>query len=215
MPYRLNKGVYAVRCRHSHCPFHDRIDIEQNIMGVTEDDVRSEALKNARDKAVVKHDSIYGRHHGLENPEIHMISGSVQAVGINHSPSNHTPSPKGVVIREFGKGDVILRKGEAASTVCEVIQGYAYPARNKTHRYSVGDCFGAAALLPNHRRMTDVVAGSDRTSVAFYDLTDLRQTEPRDVSRLISHVMEDTLKVVNELGKTVDRLHKGKQKAAV
>jgi hypothetical protein len=213
MPYRLNKGVYAVRCRHPHCPFHDRIEVEQNIMGVTEDDVRSEAFKNARDKAVVKHDSIYGRHHGLENPEMHMISGSVQAVGGGRAASSY--APKGVRIKEYAKGDVILRKGEEATSVCKVLQGFAFPSLNKLHRYAVGDCFGASALLPNHRRMTDVIAGADRTTVAFYDLGGLHAAEPRDVSRLVSHVMEDTLQVVDELGKKVDRLSKGKQKTTV
>jgi hypothetical protein len=181
-------------------------------MGVTDEDVRSEAFKNARDKAVVKHDSIYGRHHGLENPDIHMISGSVQSVG--GSRVTHSAGPKGVRVKEYSKGQVILKKGEEATSVCKVLQGFAYPSQNKLHRYVVGDCFGASALLPNHHRMTDVLAGADRTTVAFYDLGGLRATEPADVSRLVSHVMEDTLTVVNELGKKVSRLSKEKRKTA-
>ena len=59
---------------------------------------------------------------------------------------------------------MILRKGEAASTVCEILEGSAYPLTNKTHRYAAGDCFGVAALVPNHTRLSDVVAQSDGTT---------------------------------------------------
>jgi hypothetical protein len=213
MPYRLVKGIYAVRCRHAQCPFHDQMKIDENIVGVTEEDVRAEAMKMARDQATVKHDSIYGRKHGLESPEIHMVSGSVQQLGPAPAPGEKTQ--KGVVVRRFGKGDVILRKGEAASTVCEVLEGSAYPLTNKAHRYGAGDCFGVAALVPNHTRLSDVLARVDGTTVAFYDLGDLRQNEPGRANRVVSRIMDDTLRVVDELGKAVSRLRsKGKHKLA-
>jgi hypothetical protein len=212
MPYRLIKGVYAVRCRHEHCPFHDQMKIEQNIAGVTEDDVRTEAMKMARDQATVKHDSIYGRKHGLEAPEIHMVSGMIQKLG--PADASGEGGTKGVDVRRFGKGEVILKKGEAARTVCEVLEGSAYPVTNKSHRYGPGDCFGVAALVPNHTRLSDVVAHTDGTTVAFYDLGDLRQNEPGRASRLVSRIMEDTLKVVDELGRAVSRLRKDKHKMA-
>ena len=212
MPYRLSKGIYAVRCRYPHCPFNDRLEVEPTIMGVTEEDVRSEAYKNARDKAMVKHDSIYGRRHGLDKPEIRMVSGSILHVGSDSAFG--AMATNAAVIKEYGRGDLILRKGEAATTVCEVLQGIAYPARNRQHRYTAGDCFGAAALLPNHGRLSDILAGSDRTVVAFHDLAALRRSEPRRANSLAARVMEDTLKVVDELGKTVHRLRRETQKLA-
>ncbi len=204
MPYRLNKGVYAVRCRYPGCPFNDRIEIEPTIMGVTESDVELEARKTARDAALVKHDSIYGRRHGLENPEVRRISGACVPVG---SPaSSSAVAPRGVEVRQYRRGEVILRKGDEATSVCEVLQGVAWPASNRVHRYSAGDCFGAAALLPNHNRMADVVAGTDQTMVAFYDLVELSQSDPKNASRLFSCVMEDTLRVIGELGRKTARL---------
>jgi hypothetical protein len=211
MPYRLVNGIYSVRCRHAQCPFHDQLKIEQNIFGVTEEDVRSEALKMARDLATVKHDSIYGRRHGLETPELRQVSGTIQKLG-PVTPEGR--SQRGVVVRRFGRGEVILKKGEAASTVCEILQGSAYPLENKSHRYRAGDCFGVSALVPERKRLSDVVAHSDGTTVAFYDLGELRQTEPRRAGRLVARLMDDTLRVVDELGKAVGRLRKGKHKMA-
>jgi hypothetical protein len=212
MPFRLIKGVFEVRCRHEHCPFNDHVKIEQEIMGVTEEDVRSEAQKMARDQASVKHDSIYGRSHSLVSPELRMSSGVIQKVGgVTHSgPEGEMPAEK----RRFKKGEVILRKGEAASTVCEILEGSAYPLANKSHRYELGDCFGVAALVPNQKRLSDVIAHSDDTLVAFYRLGDLRQAEPEKATRVVAQIMEDTLRVVDELGRTVDRLRKEKHRLA-
>ena len=212
MPYRLRKGVYAVRCRHPHCPFNDRFEIEENVMGWTESDVSTEALKMARDAAVVKHDSIHGRKHALENPEVRMVGGAVVATGITTAPAT-TPAPRGVDIRRYAKGDVIVKEGADATTVCEVLDGIAFAARNRTHRYAAGDCFGWAPSLPNHG-MSDVVAGRDNTSVAFYGLEDLRRSDPANASRLLARAMEDSLRQVGELGRTVQRLRREVQRAA-
>jgi hypothetical protein len=212
MPYRLKKGVYAVRCRHPHCPFNDRIEIVENIMGVTESDVRMEALKMARDTAVVKHDSIYGRKHALENPEVRMVGGTCIAVGITTPVPS--PAPRGVDIRRYAKGDIIVKEGTDATTVCEVLEGMAFPARNRTHRYSPGDCFGVAPFLPNHAGGSDVVAAQDRTSVAFYDLEHLRRSDPGSASTLLARAMEDSLRVIGELGRTVQRLRREVQRVS-
>jgi CRP-like cAMP-binding protein len=210
MPFRLNKGVYSVRCRYPGCPFNDQIEIEQNIMGVTEADVELEARKTARDAALVKHDSIYGRRHVLQNPEVRRVSGSCQPVGSTSSPA--AVAPRGVQIREFRKGEVILRKGDEATSVCEVLQGVAWPSHNRLHRYNTGDCFGVAALLPHHSRMADIVAGADSTMVAFYNLIEMSQSDPRNATRLFTGVMEDTLRVMDELEKTTRRLRKTAEK---
>ena len=149
MPYRLNKGVYAVRCRHPRCTFDAHLEIVDTIMGMTEADVGTEARKMARDMASVKHDSLHGRHHTLHKPEIRMVSGHIQLNGAGHALN--TPHPVDFYEREYMKGDVILKKGEGAAVVCEVLHGVAYPARNKDHKYALGDCFGVAALLPNRQ----------------------------------------------------------------
>ncbi len=78
MAFKLEKGVYAVRCHHPGCPFHADIKIEVNLMGETVKDVEDEAKKVARDKGGTMHDAVYGTTHKLENPEIHKSSGRIQ-----------------------------------------------------------------------------------------------------------------------------------------
>jgi hypothetical protein len=198
MPYRLNKGVFEVRCRHSGCPFNAQLEIKENLMGMTEPDVQTEAWKMAKDMAHIKHDSLHiGRQHPLENPDIRMISGTIQLTGAG--PVNVAPERTQMLVREFMKGDVILKKGETATAVCEVLKGAAYPVRNKHHRYKVGDCFGVAALLPKRSRMTDIVAGEDRTKIGFYLLADLNKKDPKKASHVLNRVIEDTLDVIGEL----------------
>ena len=68
MPYKLKNGVYAVKCRHPHCTFNVRFEIDQTIMGITEQDVDTEARRLARDMALTKHDAIHGTKHSLKNP---------------------------------------------------------------------------------------------------------------------------------------------------
>lgn len=197
MPYRLNKAVYSVRCRHPRCTFNAQLEIEDNIMGMTESDVETEARKVARDMAHVKHDSLHGRHHTLSNPEIHRASGTVQITGAG--PVLAAAEVPVSLVRDYQKGDVILKEGDEAPWVCEVVRGAAFPRRNRTHRYLVGDCFGVAALLPKHSRMTDIVAGVDKTRIAFYSLTELNKKDPRKANQVFTRVLEDTLQVIGEL----------------
>jgi len=157
----------------------------------------------AKDMAHIKHDSLHiGRQHPLENAEIRMVSGTVQLTGAG--PVYGAQERTEVLVREFMKGDVILKKGDTATAVCEVLKGAAYPVRNKHHRYKVGDCFGVAALVPKHARMTDVVAGEDRTKIGFYLLADLNKRDPKKASQLLNRVIEDTLDVIGELQETLE-----------
>jgi CRP-like cAMP-binding protein len=199
MPYRLHNGVYSVRCRHPHCPFNVQMKIDQNIMGMTESDVETEARKVARDMALVAHDAIRARQHSLHNPEIRRSSGSCQLIGV--TPSRTLQASGDFGMREYSRGDCILREGEKADFVCEVLSGTAYPETNKAHRYHPGDCFGAAALVPRQRRMTSVISGSDGTRVAFHNLATLTRNDPKKASAMFARVMEDTLKVIRELEK--------------
>jgi hypothetical protein len=202
MPYRLNKGIYSVRCRHPHCTFNAQLEIKENIMGMTESDVETEARKVARDMAQVKHDSLHGRHHSLVNPELRRASGTVQLTGAG--PVQAAPEPLASHVQEYQKGEVILKEGDEAPWVCEVVKGAAFPRRNRTHRYMVGDCFGVAALLPNHIRMTDVVAGVDKTRIAFHSLTELNKMDPKKANQVFTRLLQDTLQLIGELENQVE-----------
>jgi len=81
MAFRLKNGVFAVRCRRPGCPFNTQIKIETNLIGATEKDVESEAIKIARDMATTKHDAVYGTNHYLENPAIRKIGGNYEPFG--------------------------------------------------------------------------------------------------------------------------------------
>lgn len=212
MPYKLKNGIYAVRCRYPRCTFHSQFEIKQNIMGMTEQDVEIEAKRIARDMALIKHDAIHATRHTLRNPEIRKVSGSYELIG--PAPRNRGEGSYGasaredVFYKEYLRGEVILKKGDDATSVCEVVHGSAYPERNRVHRYCQGDCFGAAALLNKHRRTCNVVAGSDGTKVAFYNLIELSKNNPKKAREMFSAVMEDTFKVIQDLEKSIDRTQK-------
>jgi hypothetical protein len=212
MPYKLKNGIYAVRCRYPRCTFHSQFEIKQNIMGMTEQDVEIEAKRIARDMALIKHDSIHATRHTLRNPEIRKVSGSYELIGpasrSDSGGNNGTPAREDVYYKEYRRGEVILKKGDDATSVCEVVRGSAYPERNRGHRYRQGDCFGAAALLAKRRRTCDVVAGSDGTKIAFYNLIELSKTNPKKARDMFSAVMEDTFKVIQGLEKSIDRTQK-------
>ncbi len=78
MGFKLEKGVYNVRCHHPGCPFNADIKIEVNIMGVTARDVEEEAEKVARDKGSTMHDAVYGTSHKLEKPLVQKSSGRIR-----------------------------------------------------------------------------------------------------------------------------------------
>ena len=80
MGFKLDKGVYNVRCRHPGCPFHADVKIDLSIMGETAKDVEEEAKKVARDKGNTMHDAVYGTSHKLENPLVQKASGLIRAL---------------------------------------------------------------------------------------------------------------------------------------
>jgi CRP-like cAMP-binding protein len=107
-------------------------------------------------------------------------------------------------VREYKKGEVIIKEGDEAPCVCEVVRGEAFARRNRTHRYMAGDCFGVAALLPNHIRMTDVVAGADKTRIAFHSLIELNKMDPKKANQVFTRVLKDTLELIGELENHVE-----------
>jgi CRP-like cAMP-binding protein len=204
MAYKLKKGVFRIKCTYPNCNFDHEVSIKQNIMGLTEVDVESEAKKIARDIAKIKHDALYGRKHQLTKPNIRKCSGVYEAIGAKKSSMSHQNEATKYV--EYKKGDVILKKGDIASTICEIIQGSAYPDVNTSHVYNVGDSFGAAALLVNQSRTANVIAADDNTRVAFYNLKELSKKDPRKAKELYTEAMEDVFDVLSEMEELITRL---------
>jgi hypothetical protein len=211
MPYKLNGGVYSVRCRHPYCGFNVRFDIDQNIMGVSEGDVEYEARRLARDMAMTKHEAIYGMKHSLKHPEIRRVTGSFDLIG----PDHKVVEDNTVLYREFEKGESILRKGDDAATICEVVRGSAFPRQNKAHPYNRGGCFGAAALLAQQNRTADIIAGKDGTRIAFYDVIALSKKNPNKAKKLYTKVMKDVFTVISNLEHKISSLEKKLQREFV
>jgi hypothetical protein len=215
MPYKLKNGIYAVRCRYPRCTFNTQMEVDQNIAGMTQRDVEEEAKKLVRDMAMIKHDAIHGTHHTLRNPEIRKVSGAYELIGATPNSGTAYGENGAVKYQDYQKGDIILKKGEDATAVCEVISGYAYPLRNKSHRYKAGECFGAAALVAGQSRTADIVAGTDRTRVAFFNIIELSKQNPKKARYLFNQVMEDTFKVIQDLEVSIDKLEQHIEKEVV
>ncbi len=211
MPYKLNGGVYSVRCRHPYCGFNVRFNIDQNIMGVSEGDVEYEARRLARDMAMTKHEAIYGMKHSLKHPEIRRVTGSFDLIG----PDYKVVEENTVLYREFVKGESIFRKGDDAATICEVVRGSAFPRRNKSHLYKRGGCFGAAALLAHQNRTANIIAGKDGTRIAFYNVIALSKKNPNKARKLYTKVMEDIFTVIYNLEHKISSLEKKLQRELV
>ncbi len=206
MAYKLIKGDFRVKCKHPGCPFDHSVIVNQNIMGLTEDDVEVEAKKLAISVAKIKHDSIYGNKHVLENPIVRKISGIYEAVGAK--TSSIVNQPEAIKYREFKKDEHILSKGDLATTICEVVKGSAYVNKNKPHAYKPGDTFGVAALLINQVRTADVIASEDGTTVAFINLKELSKKDPKKAKFLYESAMEDVFDVIQEFEHLVCTLEK-------
>ena len=207
MAYKLTKGKYRVSCKHPGCTFDHEFTLTQTIMGMTEEDVESEAKKFARDMARVKHDAIHGAKHTLTNPTVRKISGVYEAVGAQSSVLKRQSDA--VRYQEYKKGDKILNKGDLATTVCEVVKGSASVDRANGRPNKTGESFGAAALLVNQ------VRPADGTMIAFYNLKELNKKDPRKAKELYSEAMEDMFSVIQTLESTVSDLETELEKAKI
>jgi hypothetical protein len=174
-------------------------------MAATEADVDSEAWKIARNMAFIRHDSIHGRKHPLSNPEMHKIGGRYDRLGPVEAPSAPAPAapaPQVVgasSVRRYRRGEKIIRKGESAITVCEVIRGAAYNEKRPELFYQPGATFGAAALFEHKSRLADIVAGQDETVIAFFNMRDLSKSNPAKARELYNAAMEDIFDVLTYL----------------
>jgi hypothetical protein len=206
MAFKLKKGVFRVACKHPGCPFDSDFEIPQNIMGVTEDDIESEAKKIAKDMAQIKHDALYGRKHHLTNSTIRKVTFALESIGAK--PSSIISQHEAVKQKEYKKGEIIIKKGDVASTICEVIKGKAHVDQNPNPNriYTIGNTFGAAALLVNQKRTADVIAAEDGTIIAFYNLKELSKKDAKKGKELYTNAMEDIFDVIMEMEQIIDKL---------
>jgi hypothetical protein len=204
MSFKLREVTFQVRCTEPGCSFNSEFTVKENIMAATEADVDAEAWKIARNMAVIRHDSILGRKHSMTNPELHKIGARYDRLG--PVTAGHTaPAAPGVpatgvsAIRHYGKGEKIIRKGDSAVTVCEVIRGSAYNEKRPELFYQPGTTFGAAALFQHKSRLADIVAGQDDTVIGFYNMRELTRTNPAKARELYNAAMEDVFDILTYL----------------
>ena len=200
MSYRLKEAVFKVRCREPCCPFFPEIVVKENIMGATEADIDSEAVKIARNMAYIKHDALYGRTHALASPEATKVTGSYVQLGTGPAAPVVAAAPVSTApTRTYKPGEAIIRKGESAVTVCEVVNGSAHNDKIPEMAYKTGSTFGAAAIFRHKNRLADIVAGPEGATIAFYNLRDLSRTNPAKARELYDEAMEDIFHVVEHL----------------
>jgi hypothetical protein len=202
MSFRLTQALYRVRCREPGCAFNSEFVVKENIMGATEADVDSEALKIARNLGFIKHDALYGRKHQLNNPEVNKVTASYERLGTGPAPAAAPAAPaaqQAAPTRSFRRGEVIIRKGESAVTVCEVIRGTAMNDKLPELVYKAGATFGSAAIFKQKKRMADIVAGEDGTTIAFYNIRELTRTNPAKARELYDEAMEDVFHILEYL----------------
>jgi len=207
MSFRLKDAVFKVRCREPGCPFNSDFSVKENIMGATEADVDSEAMKIARNMGFIKHDALYGRKHQLVNPEVVKVEARYDRIGTApYAPPSSPPAfgqqahqGPSVPTRTYRRGEVIIRRGESAATVCEVVRGTALNEKLPDLMYRAGSTFGAASIFKQKKRMVDIVAGEDGTTVAFFNLRELSKTNPAKARELYDQSMEDVFHILGYL----------------
>ena len=207
MSFRLKEAVFKVRCREPGCPFNNDFTVKENIMGATEADVDTEALKIARNMGFIKHDALYGRKHQLVNPEVYKIDSRYERIGTApYAPPSSPPafgaqavSTPSVPTRTYRRGEIIIRRGESAATVCEVIRGSALNEKLPDLAYKAGSTFGAASIFKQKKRMVDIVAGEDGTTIAFYNIRELTKSNPAKARALYDESMEDIFHILSYL----------------
>ena len=209
MSFRLKEAVFKVRCREPGCSFVSDFAVKENIMGATEADVDSEALKIARNLGFIKHDALLGRKHQLANPDVYKVSGSYEHIGPAPAApaapaaapgmASSAPPVGSAPVRTYRRGEIIVRKGDSATMVCEVLRGSAHNEKLPEILYRPGTTFGAAAIFKQKNRMADIVAGEDGTAIAFYNLRELSRSNPAKARALYDEAMEDVFHILGYL----------------
>ncbi len=200
MSFRLKEAVFRIRCREPGCPFNSEFVVKENLMGVTEADIDSEALKIAKNLGFIKHDAMYGRKHQLVNPEIFKVGSSYERIGglmaTEPTSSTNGDQERG---RVFRRGEVIIRKAEDAAIACEVLRGSAFNAGHPGLKYKPGSIFGTAALFNQRARPADVLASEDDTAIAFHNVKELTKSNPPRARELYDRALEDIFHILVHL----------------
>jgi hypothetical protein len=203
MSFKLKEAAYKVRCREPGCSFLSEFVVKENLMGVTEADVDSEATKIAKNLAYIKHDALHGRKHQLANPEIFKISSSYERIGGLTADSVFTPpaqsAPARPSGRSFSRGETILAKNEGSAIVCEVVRGSAHNAGHPDMRYRAGAIVGSAPIFHQKSRPTDIIAAEDNTVVAFHDVMELNRSNPARARELYDRALDDVFLLLRHL----------------
>lgn len=203
MSFRLKEATYKVRCREPGCTFTSEFSVKENLMGVTEADIDSEAIKIAKNLAFIKHDALLGRKHQLVNPDIFRISGSYERIGGLSASSVFTQpapgAPAQAPAHTFRRGDIIMRKQEDSALVCEVVRGSAQNAGHPGLRYRPGAMVGTATIFHQKSRPADIVAAEDNTAVIFHDVKELTRNNPGKARELYDLALEDIFHVLLHL----------------
>ncbi len=210
MSFRLKEAVYKIRCRAPGCNFISEFAVKENLMGVTEADIDSEAIKIAKNLAYIKHDALHGTKHELANPEIFKVAGSYERIGgltassVFGEPAAPAPArPSG---HSFSRGDLILAKSEGTALACEVVRGAAYNEGHPELRYRAGAIFGSAPIFHQRARPTNVVAAEDNTVIAFHEVQELTRSNPSRARELYDRAVDDIFLVLNHLQEKVRKL---------
>jgi len=202
MSFRLKEAVYKVRCREPGCTFFSEFAIKENLMGVTESDVDTEAIRIAKNMAFIKHDALLGRKHQLANPEVFKITGTYERIGGMTESSvfspNQSVTPKAAP-PAFQRGDVILKKQEDSALIIEVVHGSAENLGHPGLRYRPGAMAASAAVFHQRSRPADIVAAEDNTVVTFHDVKELTRTNPARARELFDRAMEDVFRLMMHL----------------
>jgi hypothetical protein len=207
MAYRLKRARFRVRCKKKGCSFSSTFTVTENLMCETVAELEIEARKTALNIATNKHDAIHGRFHQLTEPDIHKSSIEYERIGAV-KPGRRQAGDPGVELVEYQKDEIIFEKGEAATTICEVVKGCAYLEGNPDYMYEQGEIFGASALASEHARMESIVAGEDGATIAFYNLLEYGKANPARAKELYNAAMDDVFEIIHYYEETVLALEK-------
>ena len=213
MSYCLKKGIYEVKCKEENCPFEIRLEITNNITAITEKEVDLEVKKFVTEIAKLKHDELFKNKHSFNKKSVEKISAIYEAVDSRKSSIIIQSEP--IIYKEYKKGDIIIGKDDVFYSVCEVVKGSAFQDKNKNKIYDVGDNFGASELIINQNRIVSIIAGEDKTTIAFYNLKELSKKDPGKAKELYKKSMEDFFEIIGSMEEVINKLDSSLEKVEI
>lgn len=204
MAYKLKKGIFNIKCDEENCPFDLKLEINNTITGISEEDVESEAKNFFYEIARLKHDELYSGRHALNKKNIEKVSIIYEAVDSNKT--SIIAQKEHIKYKEYKKGDIIIGKDDIFYCICEVVKGFANQNKNKSKTYNIGDNFGPSELIINQERVVDIIAGEDGTTIAFYNLKELGKKDPSKAKELYNKSMEDVFEIISSMEEVINKL---------